>query len=674
MHTMETIFPYIVKVNIALAAFYLLYMVLFRKDTFIRLRRYYFLSAIIFSLAYPLFTVSALGNLIDFTPEPVATEISVYIGEISMGELIIEESANPIDWTIVAKNILLVGILLLSLRFLWQLFSIIHIKSQSVKRSLFGYLFYHLKNEINPFSFFNWIFIHTETHTEKELKQILLHEQTHVRQWHSIDILLVEMLRILFWWNPIVWLIRRDIAINLEYLADKAVLQEGVQTIEYQYHLLQLTNHETAVQIVNNFNVSQLKQRIIMMNRNKTPMRELAKYLSVLPIALLLITANSLYAQQNEPQEQATPPLLQEPQKKESKSDEVFVVVEQQPEFPGGIQGLMEWLATNIQYPEEASKNQIEGRVIVSFVVEKDGNVSDVKLVRGQDPLLDAEATRVIPLMPKWTPGLQRGEKVRVRYTLPIAFRIPPIDTKGSTVIGQRQSTNEDNNEVIVMQGSGSMKEAKPQTLAENHGKDKPLIIVDDVKMDEEFDLNSIKPEDIESISVLKNESALSSYGKEGRNGVIIITLKGNAKITTPKAKIVEKIEDREDVFVVVEKQPEFPGGMQALMEYLADNIKYPVEAQRNGTQGRVITNFVINKNGSITDINIVRGIDPLLDAEAIRVISIMPNWKPGQQRGENVNVRYTLPVVYKLSVKEEANNEDVKELQKKPSIVSRRD
>ena len=85
MHTMETIFPYIVKVNIALAAFYLLYMVLFRKDTFIRLRRYYFLSAIIFSLAYPLFTVSALGNLIDFTPEPVATEISVYIGEISMG-------------------------------------------------------------------------------------------------------------------------------------------------------------------------------------------------------------------------------------------------------------------------------------------------------------------------------------------------------------------------------------------------------------------------------------------------------------------------------------------------------------------------------------------------------------------------------------------------------------
>lgn len=676
---METIFSYIVKVNIALTIFYLLYMLLFRKDTFIRLRRYYFLSAIIFSLAYPLFTVSALGNIINFKQEPVATEASVYIGEISMGEMIIEESASPIDWTIVTKNILLAGILLLSLRFLWQLFSIIHIKSHSVKRSLFGYLFYQLKNEINPFSFFHWIFIHTETHTEKELKQILLHEQTHVRQWHSLDILLVEMLRIVFWWNPIVWLMKRDIAINLEYLADNAVLQEGVETIEYQYHLLQLTNHETAVQIVNNFNVSQLKQRIIMMNRNKTPMRKLAKYLSVLPIAVLLITANSLYAQQNEPQEQAAPPLLQEPQKKVSKSDEVFVVVEEQPEFPGGVQSLMEWLGTNIQYPEEASKNKIEGRVIVSFVVEKDGNVSDVKLVRGQDPLLDAEATRVIPLMPKWTPGLQRGEKVRVRYTLPIVFKIPPIDTKGSTVIGQRQSTNEDNNEVIVMQGSGTMKDAKPQTLADKHGKNKPLIIVDDVKMNDEFDLNSIKPEDIESISVLKNESALSTYGNEGKNGVIIIKTKPSYKGSIHVSKAVQPSsfdnkKGDDEVFMVVEVQPEFPGGMQALMQYLADNIKYPVEAQRNGTQGRVITNFVINKNGSITDINIVRGIDPLLDAEAIRVISNMPNWKPGQQRGENVKVRYTLPVVYKLSAKEEANNEDIKELQKKPSIVARRD
>ena len=147
---METLFIYIVKVNIALTVFYLLYMLLFSKDTFIRLRRYYFLSAIIFSLAYPLITVSALGSLINLSKEEgVATETSIYIGEISMGEFIIddvEEVATPIDWIELTKNILLVGVFLLSLRFLWQLLSIVRMKSRSEKRSLFGYHFYHLKD------------------------------------------------------------------------------------------------------------------------------------------------------------------------------------------------------------------------------------------------------------------------------------------------------------------------------------------------------------------------------------------------------------------------------------------------------------------------------------------------------------------------------------------------
>lgn len=148
---METILTYMVKVNIALAVFYLLYMVLFRKDTFIRLRRYYFLSAIIFSLAYPLFTVSVFDNLINMTPQPVATETSVYIGEGTMSEVMVdeaEETATPINWAVVANKILLVGTLLLSLRFLWQLLTIIRIKEHSEKKSLFGYLFYHLKEEI----------------------------------------------------------------------------------------------------------------------------------------------------------------------------------------------------------------------------------------------------------------------------------------------------------------------------------------------------------------------------------------------------------------------------------------------------------------------------------------------------------------------------------------------
>lgn len=113
-----------------------------------------------------------------------------------------------------------------------------------------------------------------------------------------------------------------------------------------------------------------------------------------------------------------------------------------------------------------------------------------------------------------------------------------------------------------------------------------------------------------------------------------------------PKPK-QEEVED--EVFVVVEVQPEFPGGNTAMMKYLSDNIKYPVIAQENGIQGRVITNFVVERDGSITDVQVVRGVDPSLDKEAVRVIQSMPKWKPGKQRGSTVRVRFTLPVVFRL-------------------------
>jgi len=114
-----------------------------------------------------------------------------------------------------------------------------------------------------------------------------------------------------------------------------------------------------------------------------------------------------------------------------------------------------------------------------------------------------------------------------------------------------------------------------------------------------------------------------------------------------PKAK--EREEEEEEIFVVVENQPEFPGGQAAMMKFLSENIKYPVIAQENGIQGRVICNFVVERDGSITDVQIVRGVDPSLDKEAVRVIQSMPKWKPGMQRGKPVRVRFTLPVVFRL-------------------------
>jgi TonB family protein len=300
-------------------------------------------------------------------------------------------------------------------RFIWQLITIFRIKHKSVPKRIGTQNVYHFPDERLPFSFFRWIFINTEVHSEEELKQILLHEQIHVQQWHSLDILLAESLCIFFWWNPIVWLMKKEIAINLEYLADSEILRKGVNSRDYQYPLLRLTYHETAVQIVNNFNVSQLKQRIMMMNKNKSPKRKLAKYLMILPLAVVLMMTNCV--QEKDPggvssQEET---VQDEKQQKVTDNDEIFVVVEEMPQFPGEQEALMKYLSENIHYPKEAQEKGIQGRVICSFIVGKDGSITDVQIVQGVDPSLDEEAIRVIKSMPKWEPGRQKG-KINVEY------------------------------------------------------------------------------------------------------------------------------------------------------------------------------------------------------------------------------------------------------------------
>ena len=581
---------YLIEANIALSLFFILYRLLLKRDTFLQLRRFFFLSVILFSLLYPLMTVPLPHSVSAlFTPETEVVSGTVFFGEPVMGNIIVEESVPSREFNLSRIGVVIYFsiTLLFILRFLIQLISIFRIRMKSEPAEIFGTAVYRLKDDITPFSFFNLIFVNTDKHSEAELTQILLHEQTHVQQRHSFDVLLIESLTLLFWWNPFVWLMKREMTMNLEYLADQGVLTHGVNSREYQYHILRLTYQETAVPIVNNFNVSQLKQRIMMMNQSKSPAYKVGRYLLVLPLVLLFLTANSIYAAQREPaddemkmlnpavaelgQEQLSvdnmlsPELMQADRQNQQlqapppvKNEEnIFVVVEDMPEFPGGNGAMMKFIGESIRYPVEAQQKGIQGRVICNFVVMKDGSISDLQIVRGVDPLLDAEALRVLGLMPDWKPGTQRGQAVNVRFTLPVVFSL---------------------------QGD--------------------------------------KPEE--------QKSAVT-----------------------------------DDVFVIVEDQPQFPGGNGALMKFLTENIIYPKEAHANGIQGRVICNFVVMKDGSISDLQIVRGVDPLLDAEALRVLGLMPDWKPGKQREQNVNVKYTLPIVFSLN-NTPPTDEERKEMQER--------
>lgn len=575
---------YFLKVNAGIALFYAFYRLFFYRDTFFTWRRTALLCFFILSFIYPLM------NLQEWIKghEPMVAMADLYASAV------LPEFTTPPTDIINWKEIFILssgylywgGVLLLLLRFFIQFISIIRLRLHCRSEIIRGTRIYQLPQASGPFSFFHWIFIHPTSHTNEELDEILTHELAHVRQHHSVDVLFSELACIACWFNPFVWLMKREIRSNLEYLADHRVIESGHNYQSYQFHLLGLAHQKAAANLSNSFNVLPLKNRIKMMNKKRTKEIGRTKYLMFLPLAALLMiisnievvarTTKSIAKEviQNVTQEmtasegrvetaEALPPqqdvkkVQQDSKKKVEKEkdpDRVYSIVDHMPDFPGGMNAYIAYLSKNIKYPSTTA----QGRVIVQFVVEKDGAITNPKIMKSVSPELDAEALRVVSTMPNWIPGKQDGKPVAVKYTTPVMFRL-----------------NDKNHQAI--------KESKLP------------------------------------------EVAVVGYAPE------------------------ESSTEANIIFEVVEEMPQFPGGMNAMMKYLGQNIKYPVEAQQNKIQGRVIVSLVVDKTGKVTQPKIVRSISPSLDAEAIRVVSQMPQWKPGKQRGQAVSVKYTLPISFTL-------------------------
>lgn len=260
----------------------------------------------------------------------------------------------------------------------------------------------------------------------------MIHEQTHVRELHSADILLAQLAIIFCWFNPFAWLIRSEMRVNHEYLADRKVIQNGYDKKTYQYHLLGLKHTQlAAANLYNNFSVLPLKNRIKMLNRKRTRNIMKSKYLMFIPITALLILFSNCAnmesedkATKNEEVEVKAIPEVVKNDTLTATANDAFDVVEEMPEFPGGMEALMTFLSRNIKYPSDAQNKGVQGRVVVQFVVNTDGKIEDAHVVRSVQSELDKEALRVINSMPNWKPGKQKGEVVRVKYTVPIAFRL----------------------------------------------------------------------------------------------------------------------------------------------------------------------------------------------------------------------------------------------------------
>lgn len=291
---------YIIKVNMAILLLYSVYRLLFQRDTFFRWKRFTLLAIPIIALLYPLSATlgstaaqeTAAGESV--FPVYYLNEIIVTAGSPSLPAPLVSE--EKILWA--ATLAYLAVALLLLLRITLQAAAILLLVRKASPSELYGRKIYVRKGLPSPFSFFSLIALDPEKYSADELKEILLHETTHVRQGHSFDLIFSEVVCSLCWLNPFSWLLKREIRVNLECLADHAVLQSGCEAKRYQLHLLRLSYAKATAILTNNFNVSLLKKRIIMMNRKKTSPVSICKYALLAPaFAFLAFFNQSLRAE-----------------------------------------------------------------------------------------------------------------------------------------------------------------------------------------------------------------------------------------------------------------------------------------------------------------------------------------------------------------------------------------
>lgn len=422
---------YLLQVNLGIILFYALYKLICTRDTLFNSRRLILLLSLILPFIIPLIDIREWMETRESLVMLTNFDYSTNIPEIVVGTAGTEPGNQVFVISEWIKYIYIAGILALSVRLIVQAISLYLIILRTPEKTVNGIRIKCMKDKSGPFSFFNWIFLNPDNVKEEEMSEILTHEMAHVRQKHSIDVIISELVNICCWINPFAWLMKREVRLNLEFLADRKVMDAGFATKSYQYHLLGLTySHKYGLS--NNFNFSHLKQRIIMMNKKKTNGAGHIKYaLFAIPAFALLLAGNiscSSEATKNDDVKEKAATVKPDVEEvlidKPVTKDEAFAVVEQMPEFPGGIKELMTYLKDNIKYPKAAQDKKVQGRVIVQFVVEKDGTPTEFNVVRSVDPDLDAEALRVLGGMPKWKPGMQKGQVVRVKYTVPVAFRL----------------------------------------------------------------------------------------------------------------------------------------------------------------------------------------------------------------------------------------------------------
>lgn len=505
---METL-SYIIQANLYLVVFFAFYLAVLRHETFNQLNRFYLVLSAIFALLVPFLQSDWVKSWF------ITQQVNEVIYSYYSPEIIISATQNKdLTYYQLITYIYLLGVSIFSVKFIYQLIK----TSEAFKNSA-------LKVN-NAFSFFSKIWI------DKSLAQyptIAAHEQVHYKQLHSADVVLFELITIVFWFNPVVYLYKKAIGIIHEFIADDLACKTLSTKADYAVLLVSQQFQTSPEILLSNqfFKQSTLKLRIKMLMKKRSNKVALLKYGFIAPLFVgMMVFASASIARSEKIRtlvKQTEKPIAQTPDTEPIKispvqiimpqdtakpvtDDVVYTTVNKNPEFIGGFEALYKYLGQNIKYPEQAQKEKIQGRLFIKFIVEKDGSISSPIILKSLGYGCDEEAIRVITQMPKWQAGSQNGKPARVYFTMPINFS---LDEKPKTE--------------SKIQYSQPEQVKSPKSFILN--ADVQLVFID-LKEANQEEFKKLKPEDIESMNVLKGEEAIKTLGERGKNGIIYITTK----------------------------------------------------------------------------------------------------------------------------------------------------
>jgi TonB family protein len=545
---------YIVKTILCSAILILIYYLVLEREKIYRFNRFYLLFSIVFSFIIPVITIKIRTEVSLISP-------TVYQPVSSIQGAVSQQTLPSVNENITPGNILLLvylGVtLFLFIRFIINVI-VLFIKIKNNDSVLYhgAKLVLTVDNHV-PHSFLNYVFIFKEDYVKGNIeKEIFNHELAHVRQRHSLDILFIELITLFAWINPILFLYRRAIQLNHEFLADEFVLNSVTSPHDYQLLLLDKAMQPSVLVLSSSFNYLQTKKRIIMMTKKTSFRIAILKQIALIPVIIItgFLFSTKVIAQDSKKTVQKQTNTSLEQQKQSPENDPSF-----KHDRYSLSMGFSSWVASQIKYPPESLKNSVKGWVHVGYTVELDGTISNVRINSTPDPVLGDVVAKAVKSSPKWMPGKNTTGKSPFKSAVSIKFEIPE---------------------------------------------------------------KVISSEDI----------PVFAFGKVPSFEELTVGIEVDQIPQFPQAKAATEEANEE-----------------AIRGWVDKNLKYPENAIKGKIEGTVIIRFIVTKNGKLEDFLVARSVSPVLNDEALRIMSLMPDWKPAMEGGEPKNVYYNAIVEFKL-------------------------